>query len=122
MKKNSISRKLVKHLEKKALSFTEVQQYVYKLSNKISSKEKIEVSRGYWCSNITHLFNSLVIGKHPKYGYFSLPGTSNQKTLYSSNVISYHMLRSKNDLHLQVLKHPDIRKKIEKDDELHQYI
>ena len=122
MKKNSISRKLVKHLEKKSLSFREVQEYVFKISNNIPLKEKIKVSRGYWCSNITQLFNSSVIGKHPDYGYFSLPGTSNQKTFYCRDINPYHMLRSKNDLHLQVLKHPDIRKKIEKDDKIHEYI
>jgi hypothetical protein len=121
-KRRDIARKLVKHLEKKALSFREVQRYVYKLSNNISIKEKVDVSRGYWCSNITQLFNSLTIGKHPKYGYFALPGTSKQERMFSKEVEPWHMKRYKNDLHLKVLMHPGIKKRIEKDDILHNYI
>jgi hypothetical protein len=122
MKRRNIARKLVKHLEKKALSFTEVQQYVYKLSNNISSKEKIEVSRGYWCSNITQLFNSLTIGKHPDYGYFALPGTSKQERMFSKDASPWCLKRYENDLHLKVLIHPGIRKRIEKEDKLHNHI
>ena len=66
--------------------------------------------------------NSKTIGKHPKHGYFALPGTSKNKVMFSSDADPWSFRRNKNELHLQVLKHPGIRKKIEKDGTLHEYI
>ena len=58
MKRRDIARKLVKHLETHALTFKEVQQFIWKKINGIPQKEKIDVCRGYWCNNLTQLFNS----------------------------------------------------------------
>lgn len=122
MKRKHISRELVKHLEKKTMTFREIQQFAWKVSRGISLKEKVEVSRGYWCGGITKLFNSQTIGKHPKFGYFALPGTSKNKFMFTKESDPWHFKRNKNELHLQILKHPQIRKKIEKDGTIHEYI
>lgn len=122
MKRKDISRKLVRQLEKKTMSFKQVQEYVFKISNNIDMKEKIKVSRGYWCNNLTQLFNSLTIGKHPEYGYFAIPGTSKKERMFTKEVFPWSMQRNKNNIHLEAIKHPEIRKKIEKEDKLHNYI
>ena len=122
MKRKNITRQLIKHLEKHTMTFTEIQRFVWNISNEISKKTKTSISRGYWCGSITKLFNSKTIGKHPKYGYFALPGTSKNKVMFSSDAAPWSFWRESNELHLQVLKHPGIRKKIEKDGTLHEYI
>ena len=122
MKRRDISRKLVQQLEKKAMTFTQIQECVFKISNNINMKEKVKVSRGYWSNNLTQLFNSLTIGKHPEYGYFALPGTSKKERMFAKEVHPWSMQRNKNKLHLEAIKHPGIRKKIEKEDKLHNYI
>jgi hypothetical protein len=122
MKRRDIARKLVKHLETHALTFKEVQQFIWKKTNGIPQKEKIDVCRGYWCNNLTQLFNSQRIGKHPKFGYFALPGASKQERMFDKYASPHAYEREKNQLHLQVFKHPGIRKKIEKEGTLHEYI
>jgi hypothetical protein len=122
MKRKNITRQLVKHLEKHTMSFTQIQQLAWKISKGIPLKQKIEVSRGYWCGGITKLFNSNTIGKHPKYGYFALPGTSKNKVMFTRESDPWSFRRNKNELHLQVLKHPKIKKLIEKDGTIHHYI
>lgn len=122
MKKKHISRELVKHLEKKTMTFREIQQFAWKVSRGVPLKEKVQVSRGYWCGGITKLFNSQIIGKHPKYGYFALPGTSKKRFMFNVEADPWSFRRNKNELHLQALKHPQIKKLVEKDGTIHEYI
>lgn len=122
MKRKNIARKIVQILEKENLAFTQIQQLAFKISNGIPLKEKVKVSRGWWCGGITKLFNSQTIGKHPKYGYFALPGTSKNKVMFNKESDPWSFRRKNNELHLQVLKHPKIKKLIEKDGTIHHYI
>lgn len=122
MKRKHIAREIVKHLEKRTMTFTEIQQLAWKISRGVPLKEKVKVSRGYWCGGITKLYNSKTIGKHPKYGYFALPGTSKNKFMFTGDANPWGFWRSKNKLHLEVLNHPEIRRKIDKDGTIHEYI
>ena len=122
MKRKHISRELVKQLEKKTMTFREIQQFTWKVSKQLPLNKKIEVPRGWWCGGITKLFNSNTIGKHPKYGYFAIPGTSKNKFMFSKEADPWSFWRNKNKLHLEALKHPEIRQKIENDGTIHEYI
>lgn len=122
MGRKELARKLVKQLEKKTMTFKEVQGFLWKQSNGISQSEKVEVCRGYWCNNLTQLYNSKIIGKHPKYGYFALPGSSKRQRMFEKDASPHAYFRSENKIHLQAIQHPQIKKKIIKDGTLQEYI
>jgi hypothetical protein len=114
MKNKNIARRLVKYLETNVLTFKGIQEKMYTLSRGMKKKDlkKGEVSRGYSCNSINLLVNSGSIKYHEDFGYYSTPGTSQNKYLYNSQHISWH--RTVEDKKpLDVILHPKIKKIIE---------
>lgn len=105
-KETSITKDLVIQLEKRTMRYTEMQSFVYYHPSR--DKRKHLVSRGYWCTNLTSLFNNHIIHKHPLFGYYAIPGTSDRKTFYDRKA----RYRKKENNHKQCILHPEIRKKI----------
>jgi hypothetical protein len=113
-KNKDVARRLVKYLESNVLTFKGVQEKMYMISKGIKKKEleKGEVSRGYACNSINLLVNSGSIKYHEDFGYYALPGTSENKYLYNSKHISWH--RTVQDKKpIDVIAHPAIKKIIE---------
>lgn len=109
MKKKEVSytKDLVIQLENRTMRYTEMQSFVY--YHPARGKRKNSLSRGYWCTNLTSLFNNNIIHKHPLFGYYAIPGTSDRKTFYGRRA----RFRKKNNNPQNCILHPEIRKKIE---------
>jgi hypothetical protein len=91
MKQESIIRDLVQQLETKTMRYTEIQSFTMfhplrKLSEKDKKRYIARGTHGWWCANLTNLINNLVIINFKPLGYFSIPGTSKNKSFYNSKL------------------------------------
>ena len=112
MRNKNVARRLVKYLESNVLTFKGVQKKMYMISKGIKKKDLEKVSRGYCCNSINLLVNSGSIKYHEDFGYYSIPGTSQNKYLYNSQHISwYRTVRDKKPV--DAIFHPKIKKIIE---------
>ena len=78
MKKVSRATKLLKQIQKTPMRYGEMQKFVWELNGRPKGYEtkflgngktktyELEMSRGYWCTNISHLVGLELIAKNPK--------------------------------------------------------
>ena len=111
--KDSISRDLVKYLESNTLKYSEIQDFVYNMGKKTRGEK---APRGYWTCNIGKMIRVNSIIKYKKLGYFSIPGTSNNKFIYDYE--KYNKPINKASFFL----HPVIKKDIIENGLEHEYI
>jgi hypothetical protein len=112
--RQSISRDLVKYLEKDVLTYTDIQNFAY-AHNK--NKRFPKAPSGYWCTSINKLISVKAIIKFPPLKrYFSIPGTSENKTIYDYEKYYKPVIKSNYFLH------PIIRKYILENDMEQDYI
>lgn len=91
MKEESIVRDLVKQLETKTMRYSEIQSFAMfhplrKLSEKDKKRYAERGTHGWWCANLTNLIDNHVIINFKSIGYFSIPGTSKNKTFFNSKL------------------------------------
>jgi hypothetical protein len=83
MKKNTIVRDLIKVLEFKPMTYSEMQDFVfYHQSRPVNLM--IHRSRGFWCTNIRNLLRTGTIYKNEEKKYVTSRGKSDSDTFFSS--------------------------------------
>ena len=76
--KKTIIRELVEILETKTLRRKELVREIWRIN-----KRTDPVVESAWSTNITKLVYAGVFRRHPKIGYWCIPGTSQQKTFFT---------------------------------------
>lgn len=91
MRKQSIVRDLVQQLETRTMRYSEIQSFTmfHPLRNLDERQRKKYIERGthgWWCANLSNLIKNRVIIDFKPLGYFSVPGTSKNKSFYGKKL------------------------------------
>jgi hypothetical protein len=83
VKKNTIVRDLIKILEFKPLSYTEIQDFVFYHQSRPVNLKNFK-GRGFWCTNINNLIRTKTIYKNEDEKYVTNKGQSDSDSFFSS--------------------------------------